>query len=54
MAKSSTERARMLRKKRKLLGYKPYTVWIDDKEKAVIKPLIEEKIKELREKDSKD
>ena len=51
MANSSTERVRKLRKKRKLLGYKPYTIWISKEEKEIMKPYILDKLKELRDKE---
>lgn len=53
MATTSAERYKKMADKRKELGQKPYRVWVTDAEKAIIKPVIEERLKELRAKESK-
>lgn len=53
MAKTSTERTRALVARRKAMGMKEYRVWVTDKERAIVKPIVEDKLKELRKEDSK-
>lgn len=53
MAKTSKERQIALVARRRALGMKVYKVWVTDKEKAVVKPMVDDKLKELRKEDSK-
>lgn len=52
MAKTPTQRTRDLRERRKDLGIRRWELWVTDRERAIVKPIVEDKLKELRKKDN--